>query len=156
MQAHSVYSNDYYSWFKELRAHQESGVPIINSVKLLERLEGLSVEEARAQLRQKSLEMDTEYHRRKKEYFETNAAKGISPTLVRFLDYHGQYATGHVVWCMKSYRHNSPGGHEHRAYYAKRVAEGAIFWDTPWQSENLLTGGYQVQYVKKNLFGGGV
>lgn len=151
LQAHGIYSNDYYSWFKELKAHQESGgkVPIVNSVKLLQRLEGLSVEEARARLRAKSLEMDAEYRRRKKEYFEANVDQGISPTLVRYLEYHEQYATGHVIWCLHSYRHNSPGGDEHRAYYAKRVAEGAIFWDNPSQSEDVLTDGYQVRYLKK-------
>ncbi|KAJ5455794.1 uncharacterized protein N7458_004058 [Penicillium daleae] len=151
LHAQGVYSNDYYSWFKELRAHQESGgkIPIINSVKLLQRLEGLSVEEARARLREKSLEMEAEYHRRKKEYFEANADKGISPALVRYLDYHEQYATGHVIWCLNSYRNNSPGGDEYRAYYAKRVAEGAIFWDNPSQSEDILTDGYQVRYLKK-------
>ncbi|KAJ5966240.1 hypothetical protein N7481_012954 [Penicillium waksmanii] len=84
--------------------------------------------------------MDAEYHRRKKAYFEANADKGISPTLVRYLDCLEQYATGHVVWCLNSYRHNFPGGDGYRSYFAKRVAEGAIFWDNAGQSKNILTG----------------
>jgi hypothetical protein len=153
LHVHGVYSNDYYSWFKEVKAHEESGgkIPIINSVKLLQRLEGITVEEARAQLREKSFEMDAEYHRRKKKYFEMNAEKDISPAVIRFLDYHEQYATGHAVWCMKSYRHNSPGGMEHREYYAKRVREGAMFWDNPEQSNDVLTDGCEVRYRENNI-----
>ncbi|KAI9926046.1 hypothetical protein MW887_004505 [Aspergillus wentii] len=115
LKPHGVYCNDYHSWDKELKAHEDSDgkIPIINAVVILQRLHGLSVDEAKVYLKNKCFELDREYHRRK-EKFITTTEDGISPSVLRLLDHCEQTTTGHTMWVMQSYRHKAPGGDGYR------------------------------------------
>ena len=142
----TIYANDYYSYNKELKMYEESGgkIPIINSVLLVQRLHGHSVDGAKSWLRDRAVEMEAEYLRRKNHFLECDRSVEVSPAVLRYLDHNEQFATGQVIWLMYSYRHNAPGGEGYRQYFAKRVKEGAVFFDDCTESKEILTGGHTV------------
>ena len=81
--AHACYTFDHFTWEKEVRAAAKHGGdrPIVNGVPLLGRLHGLSVENAKMWLRDRCLEFEQNYIRRKEDFLKTRAAASISPDL---------------------------------------------------------------------------
>jgi hypothetical protein len=155
--AHAAYVFDYFTWDKELRVSKEMGsqVPIINAIPLLERLHGLSVPDAKSWLRDKCLEFEKEYLRRKDDFLQTHADASISLDLRRWFSCQEAIATGFNIWNMTTYRHrpSSESQAGYGEYYARRCSEGALWFDTVSESEYLLTGGSEVRYETGKMDG---
>lgn len=147
--AHSSYVYDFYMWEKELRTAAKFGTEqaIVSGIPLLKRLHGLSVEDAKAWLRNKCLEFEQEYLHRKDEFFKTHTVASLSGDLLKWFDCQEAIATGFAIWCTSSYRHHPPFEVGYQEYFEKRCKEGALWFDNCAQSESLMTGGLEVSHA---------
>lgn len=61
LKVESVWGNDVLSWEKELLAHQTNGARLVNAIVLLQKWNGMYVEEAKEVLRSKVIEEGRRY-----------------------------------------------------------------------------------------------
>ena len=146
--AHAACVYDYYTWEKELREAEKHKRDrnTVNAVPLLARLQGLSIADAKTWLKNRCLEFEKEYIRRKDDFFKKHAEAELAPDLRRWFDCQEGVATGFAIWCSTTFRHHPPYGDGYRAYYDKRNSEGASWLNDSTESEALLTGGFEVRY----------
>ncbi|KAJ5160938.1 isoprenoid synthase domain-containing protein [Penicillium canariense] len=146
---HSCYVYDYYHYDKEAEIHSTygKGRSMINAVPLLHRLKGLSVEEAKAWLKQRCLELEKEYLHRKEDYFSENPPETVPVDLRRWFLSQEDLATGFAIWCATTYHNHPPFGEGYAAPYEKRRSEGALWFENVTESDKLMTGGFEVRYA---------
>ncbi|EIT78089.1 isoprenoid synthase domain-containing protein [Aspergillus flavus] len=146
---HSCYVYDYYHYDKEAEIHSTygKGRSMINSIPLLNRLKGLSVEEAKAWLKQRCFELEKEYLQRKEDYFSENPVEAVPVDLRRWFLSQEDLATGFAIWCATTYHNHPPFGEGYAAPYEKRRKEGALWFEKVTESDQLMTGGFEVRYA---------
>ncbi|KND87313.1 Fusicoccadiene synthase [Tolypocladium ophioglossoides CBS 100239] len=137
---HSCCAYDHYTWEKEVKvsASHGKGRNIINGIALLNRLHGLSVDEAKEWLKRKCLESEEEYLGLKEAYLSKNPEESLPEDLRRWFDCQEAIATGFAIWCATTYRHHPPHEAGYHQYYAKRLQEGAVWFDNATDSETLM------------------
>ena len=165
---HACCVYDYFTWEKELKDAKKphmAGRNIINGVPVLMRLHGISADEAKKWLKQRCLQYEKEYLglrdaflNQRAEGEEEKEKVSLTPDLRRWFDCQEAIATGFAIWCSTAFRH-FPARHEqgegYRAYYEKRLGEGAVYLEECTESEKLLSGGFEVAYEAKHAAGGG-
>jgi len=145
---HSCYVYDYYRYDKEADIHSTYGMGrnMINSVPLLHRLKGLSVDEAKNWLKQRCFELEKEYLHRRDDYFKENSVEAVPEDLRRWFLAQEDLATGFAIWCATTYHNHPPFGEGYAAPYKKRRNEGAVWFDNVADdADKLMTGGFEVQ-----------
>ncbi|KAI8649475.1 hypothetical protein LRP88_00028 [Fusarium phalaenopsidis] len=142
---HSCCVYDYYTWEKEsgIAASHGEGRNIINGIALLGRLGGLSVNDAKEWLSRKCFECEEEYLTLKKGYFAKNPSESLPEDMRKWFDCQEAIATGFAIWCATTYRHHPPHQKGYLDYYEKRLGEGAMWFDTAEDSEDLMPGGFE-------------
>lgn len=143
---------DYNTWVKELKIaanHAGKDHNIINSVALLQRLHGLSVDEAKTWIKKKCFECEEEYLSLKRAYLSNNPELSLPEDVRKWFDCQEAIATGFAIWCATTYRHHPPHEVGYHQYYAKRLREGAEWFDNVTDSERLMPGGYEVGKTSK-------
>jgi hypothetical protein len=142
---HSCCVYDYYTWEKELdiAASHGEGRNIINGIALLGRLEEMSVDDAKQWLRQKCFECEREYLTLKKAYLAENSFESLHKDVRKWFDCQEAIATGFAIWCATTFRHHAPHQAGYTNYYERRLAEGALWFDSVGDSEGLMPGGFE-------------
>ncbi|KAH9990458.1 isoprenoid synthase domain-containing protein [Xylariaceae sp. FL0662B] len=136
--AHAAYMHDYHTWDWEVRIATSRRGEVINAVPLLERLHGLSLEAAKDWLKDRCFEFEKEYLRRKAAFLAEHTAASLSDDVRRWFYAQEAVATGFAIWCPLAYRHATPSENKYKEYYANRLKEGAEWFDTCTESQELL------------------
>lgn len=112
-------------------AHQTNGARLVNAIVLLQKWNGMSIEEAKEVLRSKAIEEGQRYQQLKEEYIRSQGGQ-LSPTMEWWFYMVEALAAAGEMWHAFSYRHYAPNGTSYTDYYHKRVVEGAFkFKQTP-------------------------
>lgn len=120
---------------------------IINGVPVLMRLHNISADDAKKWLKQRCLDYEKEYLRRKDAFLHERAEE-LVPDMRKWFDCQEAIATGFAIWCTTAFRHfpalpvEAEGYGE---YYAKRSREGAVYFSESTESEKLLSGGFEIE-----------
>jgi hypothetical protein len=134
---HGACVNDYYSWEKEKQANRDKGLPIINSIALMMRLERLTETEAREHIKKKCLELDMEYAQLKAKYLAAHD-QNISPTLRRWIYLVEVAEAGWTIFQMYASRYHPNMAHLYRERFDLRSRQGRKWFDDCNQSKDIL------------------
>jgi hypothetical protein len=134
-------TNDYFSWEKEIAEHIElnGANPLINSVAFYMKWDSLSATDAKAAVKAKIQQLEEEYSVLKAEYIACHGDKPPS-SVIRWFSIMEAVVAGNLIWSnfTPRYHVSSTKAHEYEEYYARRIREGASFFDSCTESNAFI------------------
>ena len=134
-------TNDYFSWEKEIAEHIElnEATPLINSVAFYMKWDSLSATDAKAAVKAKIQQLEEEYSALKTEYIARHGDKTPS-SVIRWFSIMEAVVAGNLIWSNFTPRYHVSNikAHEYEEYYARRIREGASFFDSCTESDAFI------------------
>ncbi|KAI9146799.1 Cytochrome P450 monooxygenase TRI4 [Paramyrothecium foliicola] len=141
--AHACCTYDLYKWDKDVKTNPDQS-KIVSVILLLQRLEGLSVEQAKLRIKEKCFELEEEYLKRKNTYFKDPSAASMTVDMQKWFRCQEDVATGFAIYNATTCRHHPPYHVAYKTYFDERTAAGAQWYDNVSVAQPLLTGGREV------------
>ncbi|OJD32476.1 geranylgeranyl pyrophosphate synthase [Diplodia corticola] len=114
-----VLTNDYFSWDREYHSATHTGARIVNSIDLLRRTRGLSIDEARQAVKQLIVDYEQDYLAQKETYIKENP--NLPAHVHLFIEVCGLVVAGNHYWCANCPRHHA---WQHQTEVNAKVLDG--------------------------------
>ena len=121
---------------------------IVNAILLFQRLESLSIANAKLRVRNKCFELEEEYLRRKEAYLREAPNGTLTADMIKWFRCQEDVATGFAIYNATTCRHHPPYEAAYQDYLKERMAAGAQWFEAISPSAPLLTGGAEVLLSK--------
>lgn len=134
-------TNDFFSWEKEIAEfHKTNGdTPLINAVAFYMNWNSISAAEGKAAVKAKIEQLEEEYSNLKDAYIAQHGDT-TPPAVLRWFSIMEAVVSGNLIWSNLTPRYHVSNlkAHEYEEYYARRVKEGALFFDSCTESDLFI------------------